>query len=72
MSWILNQRWFWIIVIAVVAVFITPFFIVSFILALPLELRLLATILLVVGWGIAAGYKDWIQSKRREEEETKK
>jgi hypothetical protein len=71
LSWILSEKWFWIIALAVVAVFIVPFFIVSFILALPPELRVIATLLLIVGWGVAAGYKDWIQNKRREEEAKK-
>ncbi|MGB9778162.1 MAG: hypothetical protein ACPLW8_02050 [Candidatus Bathyarchaeales archaeon] len=71
MSWILHERWFWIIALSVIAIFIVPFFIVSFILALPQELRIVATILLIVSWGIVAGYKDWIQSKRKEEEAKK-
>jgi len=67
LSWIINERWFWVIVIALVSILIIPFFIAMFILILPPDLRLVMTLLLVVGWGIAAGYKDWVLSKRKEE-----
>jgi hypothetical protein len=42
--------------------------IIWFILYLPGELKVVATILIIIGWGVAAGYKDWLQNKRREEE----
>lgn len=68
MSWILSEEWFWIIVLAFMAILIGPLVVVWIVLALPAELKVVATILIVVGWGVAAGYKDWIQDKRREEE----
>jgi hypothetical protein len=49
-------------------VFTLPVVVVWFILTLPTEMKFLSTILIIVGWGVAAGYKDWILAKRREEE----
>jgi hypothetical protein len=69
MSWILSEGWFWIIVLSLIAVLLGPLLIVWFILILPGELKILATILIVVGWGVAAGYKDWLKAKRKEEEQ---
>jgi len=69
MAWILSEEWLWIIVLALIAVLIGPLLIVWLVLALPAELKLVATVLIVIGWGIASGYKDWILEKRRREEE---
>jgi len=68
LSWIIREEWFWIIVLMMIAVLVLPFIIVMFILTLPPDLRLVMTILLIVGWGVAAGYKDWIMGRRKEEE----
>ena len=69
MAWVFRQKWFWIIFLALAAIFILPFILILFVLALPGDLRLIMTILLVIGWGAAAGYRDWVKSKRKEEEE---
>jgi uncharacterized membrane protein YidH (DUF202 family) len=69
MSWILSEEWLWIIILSFIAILVGPLLIVWFILALPGELKILATILIIVGWGVAAGYKDWLQAKRKEEEQ---
>jgi len=50
------------------AVMTVPFITVSAILATPPEFRWLGTVLIIVGWGFASGYKDWAISKRKEEE----
>jgi len=48
-------------------VLILPFIVIWFILSLSPELKILATILIVVLWGVVSGYKEWITSKHREE-----
>ena len=68
MSWILSEKWLWIIILGLTAVLVGPLLIIWVILYLPGELRVVATILVIVGWGAAAGYKDWLKDKRREEE----
>ncbi|MEM3697924.1 MAG: hypothetical protein QXQ94_10615 [Candidatus Bathyarchaeia archaeon] len=68
MSWMLSEKWLWIIIVLIIIVFTLPGVVVWFILTLPIELKFLSTILIIIGWGIAAGYKDWILAKRQEEE----
>jgi len=68
-SSILTEKWLWIIIAVLILIVVTPFFIVWAILILPPPLNAIATICLVVLWGVAAGYKDWITSKRKEEAE---
>lgn len=49
------------------AIVIGPFIILIGFLALPVQYRGLATFGIIFGWGIVAGYKDWVISKRQEE-----
>lgn len=70
---IFRGTWLWIIVLAVLLICTVSIVLVWFILLLPsVELRLIATFLLIIGWGVAAGYKDWIIAKHKEEEKKKK
>jgi len=64
---ILTSRWYWIILTAVSAIIITPFLLILLIINLPPPWNFLSTLLIVVAWGLAAGYKDWIIAKAREE-----
>ena len=61
--------WFFIIVISVTLVISVPLFVVWFVLQLSPELRLAATIVIIIVWGIVSGYKYWIIAKQKEEEE---
>lgn len=71
LKWLLFNRWLWIIIFGMSAILIGPFIAVYGIFALPLSYRGLAIILIVIGWGIAAGYKDWVISKRKEKTKTR-
>jgi hypothetical protein len=62
------DRWFFITVVAVTLVLIVPLIVVWLILQVDPELRLVATIAIIVAWGVVSGYKDWIISKRKEEQ----
>jgi hypothetical protein len=37
------------------------------ILYLPPEARLVATFLILIGWGAVAGYREWVTTKRKEQ-----
>ena len=67
LSWLLLNWWLWITILGMSAILIGPFITIYALLAMPSEYRGLATVLIIVGWGFAAGYKDWVISKRREE-----
>jgi len=68
MSSILSEKWLWIIIFAVIMIVAFPLLIVYIILLLPFPFNTLVTILLIIGWGIAAGYKEWIISKEKEQQ----
>jgi hypothetical protein len=70
-TWILKEEWYWVIVVAIILVLVLPLAIIWLILNLPPLARMMATIAIIVVWGIVAGYKDWLTSKRREEEKQK-
>jgi hypothetical protein len=66
---ILTSRWYWIIVTMACAIVMTPFLMIMLIINLPSPLNFISTILIVVAWGVAAGYKDWIIAKAKEEKQ---
>jgi len=68
---LLSERWLWIIIGAVIMVVALPLVLVWVIMYLPPEMKIAATFLIIIGWGIAAGYKDWIISKREEEKKSR-
>lgn len=70
MASVLTDKWFWITVLSVVLIFTAPLIVIWGVLNLPSELRILATICIIILWGVASGYKDWVLSKRREKEKS--
>jgi uncharacterized protein involved in cysteine biosynthesis len=67
---IIKEKWFWLLIICLALIVVLPFLIIYLILFLPpLWGPALATVILIILWGIASGYKDYIVAKRREEEE---
>ncbi len=66
---LLSEKWLWIIIVAIIAIITTPLLVVYFILLLPFPYNMIATIALVAVWGVVAGYKDWIISKRKDEKQ---
>jgi len=68
MSEVLSNKWLWFTILSAVLVLVAPLVVVWFILQVSPELRVVATIAIVVLWGVVSGYKDWIVAKRREAE----
>lgn len=71
MASVFFDKWIWITIFSVVLVIVLPLVIVWGILNLPAELRIIATICIIILWGVVAGYKDWIVSKEQEKEQEK-
>jgi hypothetical protein len=63
----LFNRWLWIIVGAMCTIVIFPFLLIFVLLNSPPWLGATVTILVIVGWGVAGGYKDWVMHKRKQE-----
>jgi uncharacterized membrane protein len=70
-SSIFLDKWIWITVISVFLIVVLPLVVVWGILNLPADFRIIATICIIVLWGVVSGYKDWIISKRQEKEQEK-
>ena len=66
---LLSEKWLWIIILAIIAIITTPLLVVYVILMLEFPYNTIATIALVAVWGVVAGYKDWIISKRKDEKQ---
>ncbi|MGD0029364.1 MAG: hypothetical protein ABSC91_10550 [Candidatus Bathyarchaeia archaeon] len=64
-----SDNWFLITVLSVALIVTVPFLVVWGMLYLPPIWALVATIGIIIMWGVASGYKDWIVSRRRELEE---
>lgn len=67
MAWLFREKWFWLILLALVSIILVPFILLTIILNLPPILRVVATVFLVVTWGVAAAYRDWLREKREQE-----
>jgi hypothetical protein len=72
LAWIFKEKWFWIVVLALITIILTPFIIVGVMLNLPPIFRVVGMVLLVLCWGVAGAYKEWTKSKREEEEKMQK
>jgi uncharacterized membrane-anchored protein len=67
----LREPWLWIIILALILIMVLPLVVIWFVLTLPPELAFVATIIIVVAWAVAAGYRDWLIHKRSEDEKQK-
>jgi len=65
---VIFDKWAWIIILSVCLVIIGPLVIIWGVLNLPADLRIIATVCIIILWGVISGYKDWVISKRGEKE----
>jgi hypothetical protein len=63
----LFNKWLWIIIGAMSTIVMVPFLIMSVALTSPPWVGTTIMILVIIGWGIAGGYKEWSLHKRKEE-----
>jgi predicted membrane channel-forming protein YqfA (hemolysin III family) len=69
MSELIFNKWLWIFIILMITIGVLPFLIMWLILLLPSPYNIAATFFVVVGWGIAAGYKEWVLFKKEEKKQ---
>lgn len=67
MSFILREKWVWIIIAASIAAGVVPWIVMWTILEIPDVLRLVPVWIIIFSWAIAAGYKDWVMDRRKRE-----
>ena len=63
----LFNKWLWIIIGAMCAIAMGPFLIISVALTFPPWIGTTIMILVIIGSGIAGGFKEWSLHKRKEE-----
>jgi len=67
LDWLLLNKWFWITILGCWAVMIGPFIFLTLMIYLPAPVKVAGLFCLLVGWGVASGYKDWVQARRQEQ-----
>lgn len=67
MSFIIREKWIWIIISMCILVLVVPYALMWMILQMPDVLRAFLVWFIILGWGIAAGYKDWLMDRRKRE-----
>ena len=68
LDWLLLNRWFWITVLGCWAVMVGPLIIITLMIYLPAPVKVAGLFGLLVGSGIAGGYKDWVKARRQEQQ----
>ena len=63
---LLCEKWLWITILCSIIIVAGPL-LVAFILTLPPELIMTSITLILIGSGIASGYKDWIIAKSKKQ-----
>jgi hypothetical protein len=67
MSSIIREKWIWIIISMCILILVGPYVFMWMILQMPDVLRSSFVWFIIFGWGIAAGYKDWVTDTRKRE-----
>jgi fatty acid desaturase len=67
MSFIIREKWIWIIIGACILAGVLPWVVVWLILAMPGIFGAIFVWTIIFSWSIAAGYKDWLVDRRKRE-----
>ncbi|RLI21148.1 hypothetical protein DRO54_04500 [Candidatus Bathyarchaeota archaeon] len=64
---IMVSEWLWIIIIALILITAFPLLVVWVIMSLPDVVQAIIVFCIIIGWGIVAGYKEWLEAKHERE-----
>jgi hypothetical protein len=67
MSFIIRDKWVWIIIGACILILVSPYIAMWVILQLPDIWKISSVFLIVFGWAAVSGYKDWLRDRRKRE-----
>jgi hypothetical protein len=67
MSFIIREKWIWIIIGASILAGVLPWVVIWLMLAMPGILRAVFVWAIIFSWAIGAGYKDWVVDRRKKE-----
>jgi Flp pilus assembly protein TadB len=68
LTWVLKQKWFWMLFVILLATIIVPFLLVWIVLSLPPVYLVWALIVALAVWAVLKGYQDRAERKRDEGE----
>lgn len=64
---LLLNKWLWITILGCIAVMIGPILIIYIIALMPVTFKVASMLVIMIGWGVAGGYKDWAVARRKEQ-----
>jgi len=64
---ILKEKWLWILILGLILVMLGSLLIVYCIILLPFPLNTIALVALIVLWGVASGYREWLKKEKEKE-----
>jgi hypothetical protein len=67
MSFIIREKWIWIIIGACILAGTLPWVVIWLLLTLPGILGPIVVWTIIFSWAIGAGYKDWLVDRRKKE-----
>ena len=67
MSFIIREKWVWIIIGACILAGVAPWLVMLLILEMPGVFGAISVWTIIFSWAIAAGYKDWLMDRRKRE-----
>jgi hypothetical protein len=70
MSFIIREKWIWIIIGACILAGVLPWVVIWLILQFPGILGAISVWNIIFSWAIAAGYMDWLVDRRKREKLT--
>lgn|GEM_PF-1878280 len=65
MSFIIREKWVWIIIGACIVAGVVPWLVIWMILEMPGVLGAFFVWTIIFSWGIVAGYEDWLMDKKK-------
>lgn len=68
LTWVLKQKWFWMLFVVLLATIIIPFLLIWIVLNLPPVYLVWALIVALAVWAVLKGYQDRAERKREEGE----
>jgi len=65
MSFIIREKWIWIIIGLCILILVLPWAVLWVILQMPTILAAVFAWTLIISWGVVAGYKDWLMDAKK-------
>jgi hypothetical protein len=71
MSFIIREKWIWITIGLCILALVGPYAVMLMIFNMPEILRAPFVWCIILGWGVAAGFKDWLMDAKKREKNSR-